>query len=64
METILDQPYVSAKDIQKLVPGITIGAARKIVKEIREQMIEENAYIIQSKEHLVPTKRVCKLLKI
>lgn len=56
--------YVSAKDIQQLIPGISKYAARKIIKTVRDQMISEGAYIIRSKEYVVPKKRVQKLLKL
>ena len=61
---ILEQPYITAKDVQKLVPGISKYAARQIVKQVRDEMVSEGAYLIQSREYLVPTKRVKKLLRI
>lgn len=65
MQTVIDEKiYISAKDIQKLLPGISKNAARKIIKTVRDQMISEGAYIIRSKEYVVPKKRVQKLLKL
>lgn len=64
MQNILEKSYLSVKDIKSLIPNLTDHAALQIVKKIRNEMISEGAYLIPSKEYLVPTKRVRKLLQL
>lgn len=58
-----NKAWLSAKDIQQLVP-VSTGTARDIIKTIRAQMSKEGAYLIKSKQLLAPAKRVKELLEL
>ena len=59
-EEILNQFYISAYDLQKLIPGITYATAIKNIKEIREEMKQKNMFRPESKTLLALTKLVRK----
>ena len=59
-EEILSQFYISAYDLQKLIPGITYATAIKYIKEIREEMEQKNMFRPESKTLLALTKLVRK----
>lgn len=63
-EQILNQEYLTAKDIKTLIPEWGINAIRKFMDLILEEMEEKNYYIIKTKQKLVATELVRKKLKI
>lgn len=60
-EEVINHSWISAKEIQILVP-VGICNARKIISDIRKDMLLEGAYTFNCKTILVPTQRVLKKL--
>ena len=44
MEKILEQKYITAKDLQKIIPGIGYVSALKLIDKYRKQAEEMNYY--------------------
>ena len=59
-EEILSQLYISAKDIQVLIPGLNINKCRELVDEIQEEMKEKKLYIPPSTK---PKRALTKLVR-
>lgn len=59
-EEILEQLYVSAKDLKILIPTIGINGAKKAIKEIQEEMKEKGYFVPETKTLLALTKLVKK----
>ena len=56
--------YMSAKDLQKMIPNLTYNRALKIIEEARNIMKERNYLIPITKEKLALTKIVNEMLGI
>ena len=54
--------YMTAKDIQELIPGIGYNAALKIINEIRKKMEELNYYVPKGKTKVALTWMIRKEL--
>ncbi len=59
-EEILNQIYVSAKDLRVLIQGLGINKSVEYIKEIQKEMKEKNYFVPQTKEYLALTKLVRK----
>lgn len=59
-EEILNQPYMSAFDLKTLMPTVGIDKCRNYIKEIRQEMKENNYIVPESKTKLALTKLVKK----
>ena len=59
-EEILKQLYISAYDLQLLIPGISYATSLKYIKVIREEMEKKNMFQQESKSLLAFTKLVRK----
>lgn len=59
-EEILDQLYLSADDLNVLIPEITYATALKYIKEIREEMEEKGYYLPHGKTKIALTKIIRK----
>lgn len=55
-EEILEQIYVSADDLQILMPGASYNQRLNLIKEIRNEMQEKNLYVPNGKILLASTK--------
>ena len=55
-EEILEQIYVSADDLQILMPGASYNQRLNLIKEIRSEMQEKNLYVPSGKILLASTK--------
>lgn len=55
-EEILEQIYVSADDLQILMPGASYNQRLNLIKEIRTEMQEKNLYVPSGKILLASTK--------
>ena len=53
---ILDQVYVSAEDLEILMPGLSYGQRLKLIKEIRNEMKQKNLYLPQGRTLVASTK--------
>lgn len=62
-ERILEQYFITAKDLQKLT-GIGINRCREIIKQARNQMLEEGCYLARSKPLEALTVYVLKMLGV
>lgn len=56
--------WLNVEDIKKLVPDISKKAARKLIKDIHQDMRREGAYIFSCKKLLAPANRVYEKLEI
>lgn len=59
-EEILEQLYISAYDLQKLIPGITYATALGYIKSIQEEMEKKKFSIPCGQTKLALTKLVRK----
>ena len=59
-EEILNQPYMSAFDLKKLMPTVGIDKCRQYINDIRQEMKENNYLVPESKTKLALTKLVKK----
>ena len=59
-EEVLNQLYVSAKDIKTLIPGLNINKCRDLIDEIQEEMKEKKLYIPPSTK---PKRALTKLVR-
>lgn len=63
-EEVLEQAYLSAYDIQTLIPKLSYKSALKIIKDTQEKMKEEKYRIPPGKTNLALTWMVKKDLGI
>ncbi len=63
-EEILNQLYISSKDLKILIPTYGIDKCRTIIKEVRDEMHEKKYYVPISKPKLALTRLVRKKLGI
>ena len=59
-EQILNQVYLSADDLKKLMPSISHCNALKHIKEVRDEMVSKGYYLPSSRTKLALTKLVRK----
>ena len=59
-EEILEQPYITAKDLKILIPNLGINKCVEYIKMIQEEMKEKNYFVPQTKQYLALTKLVRK----
>ena len=63
-EEILNKTYLTAEDLQKLIPELKYGRALDIIKEVREEMEKKNYFIPICRKNLALTKLVRKKMGI
>ena len=63
-EEILNKAYLTAEDLQKLIPELKYGRALDIIKEVREEMKKKNYFIPICRKKLALTKLVRKKMGI
>ena len=63
-EEILNQLYLTADDLQKLVPEMKYQRALDIINDVREEMEEKKYFLPISRKKLALTKLVKKKLGI
>lgn len=59
-EEILNQSYITAKDLKILIPNLGVNRCVEYIKMIREEMKEKNYFVPQTKEYVALTKLVRK----
>lgn len=59
-EEVLNQLYLSAKDIQILIPGLNIVKCRELIDEIQHDMTEKKLYVPPSTK---PRRALTKLVR-
>ena len=59
-EEILNQSYITAKDLKILIPNLGVNKCVEYIKMIREEMKEKNYFVPQTKEYVALTKLVRK----
>ena len=59
-EEILNQSYITAKDLKILIPELGINRCVEYIKMIRNEMKEKGYVVPKSKEYLALTKLVRK----
>ena len=57
-EEILQQDYISAKDLKILIPSLGVNKCVEYIKMIQDEMREKNYFIPETKEYLALTKLV------
>lgn len=63
-EEILNKAYLTAEDLQKLIPELKYPRALEIIKEVREEMENKNYFIPVCRKKLALTKLVRKKMGI
>lgn len=63
-EEILNKTYLTAEDLQKLIPELKYGRALDIIKETQEEMKQKKYYIPISRKKLALTKLIKKKMGI
>lgn len=59
-EEILEQPYITAKDLKILIPNLGINKCVEYIKMIQEEMKEKNYFVPKTKQYVALTKLVRK----
>lgn len=59
-EEILEQLYLSAYDLQALIPTMTYATALDYIKKAREEMTEKNIFVPNGKTKIALTKIIRK----
>lgn len=59
-EEILQQDYMSAKDLKIIIPSLGINKCVEYIKMIQQEAREKGYFIPQTKEYLALTKLVKK----
>lgn len=57
---LLDQYYLSAKDLTVIIPNLKIEKARVYISEIRKEMEEKGFFVPKSRPYMALTKLVKK----
>lgn len=57
---MLEQTYLTAKDLTKIIPNLHINKARQYIKEAQEEMKQKNYFIPETKEKVALTKIIRK----
>lgn len=60
VEDILKQPYMSARDLKIIIPGLGINKCTEYIKKVQEEMKEKGFFVPETKEYLALTKLVRK----
>lgn len=55
-EEILNQTYMTAKDLKTLIPTLGLEKCRKYIFEMQKEMREKGYFVPESKPNLVLTK--------
>lgn len=55
-EEILKQQYVTAKDIQQIIPKLGYVKALKYIDDLREEMKQKNYFVPEGKTKVALTK--------
>ena len=63
-EEILNQTYISGKDLKILLPNIGENRCLQYIKDLQEEMKEKNMFIPKAKEYLAHIKLVKKKFNI
>jgi len=63
-EEILQQDYISAKDLKILIPNLGVNKCTKYIKMFQDEMREKKLFIPETKEYLALTKIARKRLGI
>ena len=58
VEEILEQKYISARDLKIIIPNLGINKCVEYIKEIRKEMEEKGYLVPQTKEYIALTKLV------
>ncbi len=61
---ILDQAYISAKDMKMLIPTLGINKCIEYIKDLRKEMEEKQYFVPQTKPLLAHTGLFRKKFKI
>ncbi len=59
-DEILDQLYLSANDLQALIPTMTYATALKYIKQTREEMKEKKLFVPEGQTKVALTKIIRK----
>ena len=59
-EEILNQTYITAKDLKLLIPNLGQHKCLTYIKDLQEEMREKNMFIPEGKEYLAHVKLVKK----
>ena len=62
-QEILEQIYMTVKDL-KIITGLGLGKCQTIMKELKEEALQEGYFIPSERSILVPTKIVKRKFKI
>ena len=63
-EEILNQTYMTAKDLKILIPELGINKCIKYIKTITEEMAEKGYFVPETRQYLALTKLVRKKFNI
>lgn len=55
-EEVLDQDYITAKDMQIIIPNLTYDMALSYIRMLQEEMKEKKYFVPKTKEKIVLTK--------
>ena len=55
-EEILNQQYITAKDIQQIIPNLGYNSALKYIDDLREEMKTKNYFVPNGKTKVALTK--------
>lgn len=55
-EEILDQQYITAKDIQQIIPKLGYAKALKYIEDLREEMKMKNYFVPEGRTKVALTK--------
>ena len=64
VNTILEQQYISAYDLQVIIPHLAYNKALKYIEMFRDEMKEKNYFVPEGKTKVALTKLVKKKLGI
>lgn len=62
--SVKNSDYINAEQLRSLVPGLGIHTALKIIKDVREEMKEQNLFVPQGRPFIALTKMVLNKLGI
>lgn len=55
-EEILNQQYITARDIQKIIPNLGYVKALQYIEDLREEMKEKNYFVPDGRTKVALTK--------
>lgn len=59
-DNVLEQKYITARDLKILMPTVSIAKCNKYIEMIQAEMLEKNLFIPETKPKLALTKLVRK----